>query len=123
MSRLVMFSALMAVSGVAAAGSGAPVEFSTTPVKAGDVRMTYTVKVKADHVTQVDFHVKYLDGAGKVLRETDVVWQNIVSGEQKPIKKGETYTDKHRMPEGTAKAEAQLLRVFFKDGKTWSAGK
>ncbi len=121
MNRIARFGMLMAVSGVVDAASQ-PVEFSVMPVAIGDVRLSCQIKVKADHVTQVDYHVKYFDGGGKLLRESDVGWQNIVTGAVQPIEKGKSYTTKDRMPDGTAKAEATLLRVIFKDGKTWAPG-
>ena len=105
-------------TGGASGNAGAPVELTFQPIKPGELRMSYAVKVLAADVGQVDFHVRYLDGGGKLLRETDVAWQNIIAGEQKPIEKGRSYSDKHRFPEGTLKAETQLLRVTFKDGRS-----
>ena len=110
-------------TGGASGDAGAPVELTFQPIKPGEPRMNYTVKVLAADVGQVDFHVRYLDGDGKLLRETDVAWQNIMAGERRPIQEGQCYSDTHRFPEGTVKAETQLLRVTFSDGRSWTAGK
>ncbi len=114
--------ALFAVALVSFNSSGEvpPVEISYDQPKAGEIRTEFRFKINTSKpIKQVDVAIEYQGTANQVLRNTTFGWQNIINGEQRPIKGGQTYQDKHRFPEGTIKTKASLERVIYEDGSTW----
>lgn len=71
----------------------------------------FKVKVNEEKVSQVDVAIKYTDASGKILREANFAWQNIVNGNQSPILKGQTYESKHKAPEAAIKCEVKMSSV------------
>lgn len=112
------------ISVLAQAAGADPVDFTFLGVKPGEIRAKYKITINTDKkVTQVDFSLKCFDVSGTVLGNTTVVWQNIVTGEQKPIEKGKTYEAAHRFPEGSTRCDAKLQSVHFEGGTTWEPAK
>ncbi len=99
-----------------------PVDFTLLGVEPVKGAIHYQVKINTTKpVEQVDLNLVYLDQSGKEVMKTDVIWQNIVNSERRPIEAGKTYTVEDFLPDGAVKAEGKLLRVFFKDGSIWKA--
>jgi hypothetical protein len=106
-------------------GGPPPVEFTFLGLNPAKNATQYKIKILTDRpVTQVDFHLKFFDQNNKLLFEVPVLWQNIVKSVRQPIEVGKTYTvDDEFMMKGAARAQGQLLRVWFKDGTYWEAPK
>jgi hypothetical protein len=102
--------------------TGAPVEFTyggITPDKTG---VSYKIKVNTDKpIEEVHLALKEMDGKGKVVGDTTIVWQNVVGSTRRPIEPGKTYEDQSALGPAAVKAEVSLKEVIFKDGTRWSA--
>jgi hypothetical protein len=116
--------ALVAALATVAVAAGPPVEFTFLGIDQAKNISKYQVKILTDKpVTQVDVDLKFYDAAGKVLFESMNLWRNVVKSASEPIEQGKTYTDADFLPQGAVRAEAKMVRVWFKDGTTWEAPK
>ena len=101
--------------------AGAPIEFTYLGITPDKQNISYKIKVNTEkRISQVDLAVKEMDDSGKVLMDTNMLWQNIVKSHREPIEQGKTYDVADYLYPGATRAECKLKRVVFEDGSTWS---
>jgi hypothetical protein len=99
-----------------------PVEFTFLGITPDKSNVSYKIKVNTDKpIDEVHLALKEMDGKGKVVEETTIVWQNIVGSTRRPIENGKTYEDQTALDPTALRAECSLKEVIFKDGAKWSA--
>jgi hypothetical protein len=104
------------------AAAGAPVEFTYVGITPDKESFSYKIRVNtAKPIGQVDIGAKYYDDKGKVIGDSTIAWQNVVKSTRQPIEPGRAYEATAYLEPGSTKVEANLKRVVFKDGSSWSA--
>ena len=74
--------------------NSAPVELNSSGITADKTSIAYKIKVDTDKpIDEVHLALKEMDGKGKVIEDTTIVWQNIVGSTRRPIENGKTYED------------------------------
>lgn len=102
--------------------SGAPVEFIYGGITPDKANVSYKIKVNTEKpIDEVHLALKEMDGKGKGVEDTTVVWKNIVGSTRRPIENGKTYEDQTALDPAAVKAECSLKEVVFKDGTRWTA--
>ena len=102
--------------------TGAPVELIYGGITPDKANVSYKIKVNTDRpIAEVHLALKEMDGKGKVVEDTTIVWQNIVGSTRRPIENGETYEDQTPLDPAAVKAECTLKEVIFKDDTRWTA--
>jgi hypothetical protein len=102
--------------------SAAPVDLTVLGITPDKTSVSYRIKVNTDKpIEEVHLALKETDGAGKVVGDTTIIWQNIVGSTRKPIENGVTYDDHSTLDSDVVKADVSLKDVMFKDGTRWTA--
>ena len=102
--------------------TGAPVEFIYGGITPDKTSVSYKIKVNTDKpIDEVHLALKEMDGKGKVIGDTTIIWQNIVGSTRRPIEQGKTYEDQSALDPAAVKADVSLKEVIFKDGTRWTA--
>ncbi|HKF57458.1 MAG TPA: hypothetical protein VKJ45_18515 [Blastocatellia bacterium] len=106
----------------ATANAGTPVDLTVLGMSQDKTNVSYKIKVNSNKpIEEVHLALKEMDGTGKVVADTTLVWQNIVGSTRKPIESGMTYEDRSTLDADVIKAEVSLKEVVFKDGTRWTA--
>jgi hypothetical protein len=106
----------------ATANASAPVDLTVLGMSQDKTNVSYKIKVNSNKpIEEVHLALKEMDGTGKVVADTTLVWQNIVGSTRKPIESGMTYEDHSTLDADVIKAEVSLKEVVFKDGTRWTA--
>jgi len=104
------------------ANASAPVDLTVLGMSPDKTNVSYKIKVNSNKpIEEVHLALKEMDGTGKVVADTTLVWQNIVGSTRKPIESGMTYEDRSTLDADVIKADVSLKEVVFKDGTRWTA--
>jgi len=106
----------------ATANAVAPVDLTVLGMSPDKTNVSYKIKVNTNKpIEEVHLALKEMDGTGKVVADTTLVWQNIVGSTRKPIESGMTYEDHSTLDADVIRAEVSLKEVVFKDATRWTA--